>query len=131
MQMKHRLVFGVVYIVSVLAAAVGGLIIGFRQGGQAVRIENWTLYDAAMISYDNYPEARSIGLRDYLKARYYYSANNIPESWLGSPRDYGPVDFSWLPMGKGPTSPREEYRLFKARSVQLSDGGNESRRLRP
>lgn len=123
MQMKHRLVLGVVYIVSVLAAAVGGLIIGFRQGGQAVRIENWKIYDAAMTSYDNDSEARSIGLRDYLKARYYYSANNIPESWLGSPRDHGPVDFSPLPIGKGPTSPREEYRLFKAKDVQFNTNG--------
>lgn len=120
METKHRLALGTLFVVSVLASAAGGMVIGFIQGRQSARIEDWKVYSAAIAIYDESPRARTIELRDFLKARYYHAANNIPENWLGSPPDYGPVDFGLLPIGKGPTSPREEYRLFKAKKVRFT-----------
>jgi hypothetical protein len=112
------------------AMLIGGFV-GYNKGRNAVLIDDFQTYNADLVSYSAFPEARKVGLNDFLKARYYYFANQIPESSLVEPYDFGSVDFRGLTIGKGPTSPQHEYELFKDKKVSfkkpyVADGDSNS-----
>lgn len=106
----------IVIAISGVAMVTGGLV-GYNKGRNAVLTDDFQTYNADLVSYYAFPEARKVELQDFLKARYYYFANQIPEASLGEPYDFGSVDFRGLTIGKGPTSPQHEYQLFKDKKV--------------
>jgi hypothetical protein len=55
--------------------------------------------------------------RGLIKAHYYRLANQIPESWVGTPSNYGPVstNISRLTTFKGPSNAQWEYQEFLRR----------------
>lgn len=116
--MKRKLKLVAIYCVLLLPTALAGFHFGFSKGMERARIEEFGTYRASLSHCHDFPEARNVPLEDFLKARYYYLANNIPEDWLGSPVDYGPVNFQRLVIGKG-TSPEREYQLFKQKNVRF------------
>ncbi len=78
-------------------------------------------WDSAFVKIPGFETNLPPELKEFIKGRYYYCANKIPKSWLGSPYDYGPVSTNlWnLTAEKGPTSAQEEYRKFRERGVPL------------
>jgi hypothetical protein len=102
--------------ISCLAALIGG-VVGYRAGRNDVLTTDFETYNADLIGYYGFPEPPKVELTDFLKARYYYFANRVPTSVLGEPYDFGSVDFRGLTIGKGPTSPLNEYQIFKAKKV--------------
>jgi hypothetical protein len=108
-------------ILALCATAIISGVTGYLKGRQSAFLEDFKTYSADLISLNGFPENQKLELRDFLKARYYYIANKMPESYLGVPYDYGNVDFHGLTIGKGPTAPKHEYQLFKARKVQFRE----------
>jgi hypothetical protein len=115
-----RLIF---ILAGVCVTMMLGGILGYRKGKSEAAIENYDTYRADLISYYGFPEHRKIQLKDFLKARYYYFANRVPSTYLESPYDYGNVDFQGLTIGKGPTTPRREYQVFKEMKVFFKEPG--------
>jgi hypothetical protein len=56
-------------------------------------------------------------LKDFVKAHYYRLANQIPEDWVGTPSNYGPVSTNISPLTafKGPSNAQWEYQEFLRR----------------
>jgi hypothetical protein len=102
--------------ISCVAMLVGGLV-GYFEGKNDVLTDDFQTYNADLVSYYAFPEAHKVELKDFLMARYYYFANRIPENRLREPYDFGSVDFRGLTIGNGPTSPQNEYQLFKDKKV--------------
>jgi hypothetical protein len=98
------------------ATAIIGGVLGYIRGRNDIQLENYKTY---VLNVSSYYEAHSnVDFGDYLKARYYYFANRIPQRFLTIPAyDYGPVDFKGFSIGKGPTTPKCEYEHFKERKV--------------
>jgi len=115
MNTKH--IFPIIYLVGILAVAV----ISYLKGRNDVWVAEFKTYDGDLITLNLYEGRHSDDLREFMKGRYYYLANKIPESWLGSPYDYGVVstNVAHLGIGKGPTSPQNEYELFKQKKVKF------------
>lgn len=105
-------------IVFVLTALVSGTI-GYRCGKTDATIEDFKIYRAWLIGYYGFTETNSVTLADFLKARYYYTANRMPTSALGEPYDFGDVDFIGSTIGAEETTPSREYELFKAKKVKF------------
>jgi hypothetical protein len=111
-----------------LTLAVSGFVLcllltaaAYFKGRNDVLVNDFKTYHANLIGFDQVsPDAE---FKDYLKARYYYFANRVPKDVLaGSDKDYGPVSTNalrGLTIGKGPTTPQEEYRKFKELTKEL------------
>ena len=103
------------------ALAIALIIAAYLKGRRDVWIHEFKIYNGALVMLTNFKRSDTGELKEYLKGRYYYCANKIPASWLGSPYDYGPVNTNviHLSVGKGPTTANEEYRKFMQRHVQF------------
>ena len=115
--MKTKALIAPAYFLVLLLVASGA----YWRGRRDVWISEFKTYDAKLIRLSELETNRSPELKEFIKGRYYYCANKIPKSWLGSPYDYGPVSTNLgnLTAEKGPTSAQEEYRKFKERGVPL------------
>jgi hypothetical protein len=101
------------------ALLVAVALLAYRQGRNDVWISEFKVYQGNLIGVTSFHTQHSADLKEFLKGRYYYLGNRIPESWLGSPYDYGTVstNVSDLAVGKGDTGARYEYQLFKSKHV--------------
>jgi hypothetical protein len=109
--------FRLLYIPVLLLTAGGCYWLGRRD----VWIGEFKVYSADLARLTQYDTNLPPELKEFAKGRYYYVANKVPKSWLGSPYDYGPVatNLASFPVGKGDTSAGNEYRIFKERGVPL------------
>jgi hypothetical protein len=104
-----------------LLICVIGSLAGYRKGRRDVWIEQFKVYSGILIDVTNFRTNASPELIEFLKARYYYVANKLPENWIGTPYDYGDINTNLLQfsIGKGPTTATEEYRHFKDRGIPM------------
>src|SRR4051812_10887160 len=56
-------------------------------------------------------------LKEFVKARYYYLANEVSKDFVGEPKNYGPIstNVEKLAQFKGPSSGNAEYASFLQR----------------
>jgi len=111
--MKNKgVIRGLVFLVAV-AAIIGA----YLKGRHDVWIGEFKQYQADMLRLTYWETNHPPELKEFVKAHYYYAANRTPESWVGHPYDYGAVSTNLLHLTqfKGPSSAREEYRLFLER----------------
>lgn len=94
-------------------------ILAYIRGRNDVWVAEFKTYQGDLVVVNYLDDRHSDDLKEFMKGRYYYLANKIPNSWLGSPYDYGTVstNIAHLGIGKGPTSPQHEYELFKQKNV--------------
>jgi hypothetical protein len=105
----------------VLPALLVGYLLGQIHGRRAVLIAEFKQYSGNMLtltlrltqSETNHPPE----LKDFVKAHYYWLANRIPENWVGTPSNYGPVSTNISPLTafKGPSNAQWEYQEFLRR----------------
>ena len=109
--MKKKATIILLFCLLLLVTAVAA----YLRGRNDVWIGEFKIYQGNLISFDQ--QGYSPDLKEFIKGRYYFLANKIPRGWLGSPHDYGSVstNVEHLGVGKGPTTPQEEYRKFKER----------------
>lgn len=119
-KMKKRILMVALFCIAVLSAFIAG----YLKGRQNAFLEDFKTYSADLVIYSDLSTNAKVGIKEFLKARYYYTANKLPDGWLGVPYDYGSVDFSNLTIGKGPTTPRQEYQTFKEKKVSFRDAKN-------
>ena len=101
-------------VVILLSATIAAFAGGYSRGRNAVLIAEFKVYYGNLV-------ARTVPadspLADFLKARYYYLANRIPNRELPLPvRDFGPVTNDLaraLAIGKGPTRADAEYQSYR------------------
>lgn len=112
----------------IIAASIGLLlaataVFSYLKGRTDVWISEFKVYDANLIKMQHFETNASPELREFMKSRYYHLANKIPESWLGSPYDYGQVETNTMHFvaGKDDTGPRYDYQLFKAKPLIFRD----------
>jgi hypothetical protein len=117
MKMKMRTVFLFFLIVLLVAFAA------YNKGRNDVWIAEFKTYDANLIQLQYFQTNLPPDVKEFMKGRYYYLANKIPQAWLGSPYDYGQVstNVAHLNVGKGPTTAQHEYELFKEKNVIFSE----------
>jgi hypothetical protein len=98
-------------------------ICAYNKGRDDVWISEFKLYDANLIKIQHFETNIPPELKEYMKGRYYYLANKIPNNWLGNPYDYGEVNSNviHLVIGKGDIGPRYEYEIFKQKKVTFKD----------
>jgi len=111
--MKYKGVLRVLVLLGVVFAMVGAYVKGRRD----VLVNEFKHYDANMVDLTYWETNHPAELKEFVKARYYYLANRIPKSWVGRPHDYGAVSTNVIHLTgfKGPSSAREEYRVFLER----------------
>ena len=99
------------------------VVLAYLKGRNDVWISEFKIYDGNLINIQNFETNTPPEVKEFMKARYYYLANKIPESWLGSPYDYGQVstNIQHLVSGKGDTGPRYEYQVFKSKPLIFID----------
>ena len=116
-----KLLIRVLYCVIVLAVGI----LAYKQGRDDVWVAEFKIYNGNLVGIDSDNIQYSDDLKEFLKGRYYYLANKIPNGWLGSPFDYGAVGskIKHLAVGKGPTSAQYEYQLFKEKKVLFREPG--------
>jgi hypothetical protein len=90
------------------------IIAAYLKGRNDVLISEMKTYQSNLIQLDHWQTNFPPELKEFMKGRFYYIANSVPKSWVPNV-DYGPVDtnISHLSVGKGPTTPQEEYRKYK------------------
>ncbi len=117
--MKLKVGMGFLFCTILLAVAA----VAYIKGRNDVWIAEYKTYDANLIGLNNFETNHPPELKEFMKARYYYLANKIPRTWLGSPFDYGPVstNVAHLAIGKGPTTAKHEYELFKEQKVNFRE----------
>ena len=117
--MTRKSILTVVYPVLLVAVAL----LAYRRGRNDVWVAEFKVYQGNLIGVISFPTQHSGDLKEFLKGRYYYLGNRVPEGWLGSPYDYGSVstNISDLAIGKGDTSSRHEYQLFKSKNVVFQE----------
>lgn len=97
----------VVFFVSV------ALIVGYLKGQEDTLTAELKVYYGNLVAA-NVPADSA--LVDFLKARYYYLANRIPDNRRPYPaRDFGPITnmiAKTLAIGKGPTGADAEYKVY-------------------
>jgi hypothetical protein len=111
--LKTRLIL----IPGVLLLVVAGMVWAYMRGRTSVLITEFKVYHGNIVSLSTSQQQEvAQDLREFMKARYYYLGNRIPKSWIPiSKADHGPVNTkitNQLVIGKGPTTPQEEYRKF-------------------
>ncbi len=113
--MNKKPIFKILYISLLIAVAI----LSYMRGRHDVLVGEFKIYEADLIDVRFYGNRYSDDLKEFMKGRYYYLANRVPEGWLGSPYDYGMVstNVAHLGIGKGPTSPQHEYDQFKQKNV--------------
>jgi hypothetical protein len=96
------------------------LVYAYRRGRRDVLISDFKTYSANTVAL-KFSNNYSADLKDFLKGRYYFCANRVPNDILkGSEHDYGPASTnSSLVIGKGPTTPQWEYQVFTNRVKTL------------
>src|SRR6059058_1071630 len=109
--MKIKVIIAFLFCLILLAVAVGAYV----KGRDDVWVAEYKIYEANLIELEYFETNQPPALNEFMKGRYYYLANKIPQSDLGSPYDFGPVStiVAHLGVGKGPTAPQHEYELFK------------------
>src|SRR6266567_821545 len=106
--MKKESVIVPVFCLLILLTAIGA----YWRGKRDVWIEEFKIYTGNLTGVTSFETNMPPELKEFMKGRYYYLANKLSDSSLGSPYDYGPVSNNVvrLAVGKGPTSAQEEYR---------------------
>lgn len=114
--MKTNLTIGIV-LAAILTAVVGG--VAYKKGLEAVILSDFKVYYGDLVALQTLKSSDAAVLGEFLKARYYYLANRLPEELLPiNAPDLGPVTneiVSSLSIGKGPTSSGIEYSNYVAR----------------
>ena len=97
--------------------------VAYMKGRNDVWIAEYKIYEANLLQLKFFETNHPAELTEFMKGRYYFLANKIPRSWLGSPYDFGPVstNVAHLGVGKGPTNPQHEYELFKEQKVNFRE----------
>ncbi len=75
----------------VLPALLAGYLLGQTHGRQAARIAEFKQYSQNMLTLTHWETNQPPELKAFIKAHYYRLANQIPEDWVGTPSNYGPV----------------------------------------
>ena len=80
-------------LVAVLAlpALIVGYVLGQIHGRRAAFISEYKHYSGRMLVLTQWETNHPPELKEFVKAHYYRLANQIPESWVGTPSNYGPV----------------------------------------
>jgi hypothetical protein len=101
----------------VLPALLAGYLLGQIHGGRAARIAEFKQYSLNMLTLTQWETNHPPELKDFIKAHYYRLANQIPEDWVGTPSNYGPVSTNISPLTafKGPSNAQLEYQEFLRR----------------
>ena len=108
-------------LLSLLLAATA--VCAYIKGRNDVWISEFKIYDSNLIKIQHFETNQPAELREFMKGRYYYLANRIPESWLGNPYDYRQVSTNvvHLSIGKEDAGAQHEYERFKKKSVGFRD----------
>ena len=115
--MKKLMIF---VVLGLLFAATA--LCSYLKGKTDVWISEFKIYDANLNNVQHFGSNAPPELKEFMKGRYYYLANEIPKSWLGTPYDYGLVSTNMhLAIGKGDTGPKYEYQVFKERSAAFKN----------
>lgn len=102
--------FSLVFLSVIITAVTAS--IAFYEGRQSVWIMEFKTYQINLVVGKTIPVSGDI--YEFMKARYYYLANKIPKSYVEGSHDYGTVsNLNVSSIGKGPTTPSEEYRKFQ------------------
>lgn len=101
----------------VLAALLAGYLLGQIHGRRASQITEFKQYSGNMLTLTHWETNHPPELKDFIKAHYYRLANQIPEDWVGTPSNYGPVSTNIAPLTtfKGPSNAQSEYQEFLRR----------------
>lgn len=111
--MKNHGVLRLLVVIVAVVAIVGA----YWNGRNDVLIREFKECQGNLSTLTQWETNHPPELKEFVKARYYYLANQIPKKWVGNPHDYGEVstNVAHLAVFKGPTSGREEYRKFLER----------------
>ncbi len=117
--MKIRISTAVLFCLVLLTTAIAA----YKRGRNDVWIAEYKIYEGNLVQLTYVQTNQPLELGEFMKGRYYYLANKIPRSWLGSPYDFGPVNtnVTRLGVGKGPTTPQHEYAIFKEQKVNFRE----------
>lgn len=117
--MKIRILIALLLCVVLLTVIMGSYV----KGRSDVWNMEYKTYEENLITLKYFETNKSPELSDFMKARYYYLANKLSRSLLGSPYDFGPVgtNAAHLGIGKGPTTPLHEYELFKKKNIETRE----------
>jgi hypothetical protein len=101
----------------IFPALLVGYLLGQIHGRRAVRIAEFKQYSGNMLTLTQWETNHPPELKDFVKAHYYRLANKIPEDWVGTPSNYGPVSTNISPLTafKGPSDAQWEYQEFLRR----------------
>lgn len=111
--MKAKVVVGILTAFGFVSAIAGA----YFWGQEAVWKAEFKTCRAHLQTLTQWETNRPPELREYLKARYYHSANRVPKDFVGQPVDYGPVgtNVATLAVFKGPSSGQTEYANYLQR----------------
>ena len=99
---------------------------GYRQGRSVWVLEGFKTNRANLLRVEGvFPgessDTYSKDLKDYIRGRYYYFGNRLPQSYLPASSNSwvsAQSGFTHLSVGKGPTSAQLEFERFKKRIDQ-------------
>ena len=100
--------------IAFLILAIAMIVVAYIKGRNDVLISEMKTYQSNLTQLENWQTNHPPELKEFMKGRYYYLANLVPKGWVPNV-DYGPVstNISHLSVGKGPTTPQEEYQKYK------------------
>ena len=104
-------------VILAIPALLAGYVLGQMHGRRTVLITEFKQYSGNMLTLTQWETNHPPELKDFVKAHYYRLANQIPEDWVGTPSNYGPVstNISHLTAFKGPSNAQLEYQEFLRR----------------